>query len=112
LYGSHWTIDFHNSSYGRIWTIPKSIHTYPISKPNYLTSFLITISYPYNYFTPFLIINSLAYAIAPTSKCEHIKVSTDFSFQTQFCNLFKVLATKFTQLFIYFFQTLVLKIVK
>jgi len=76
--------DLHNSSYGHLWTIPKSIHIYPISKPSYLTSFLITISYPYNYFTPFLIITSIAYAIASTSKCEHIEGSTDFSFQTQF----------------------------
>jgi hypothetical protein len=74
----------HNSSYGHLWTIPKLIHIYPVSKPNYLTSFLITISYLYNYFIPFLIIISVAYSIAPTSKCEHMEGSTDFSFQTQF----------------------------
>jgi peroxiredoxin family protein len=30
-------------------------------------------------------------------QCEHIEGSTDFSFQTNFCNLFEFPATKFTK---------------
>jgi hypothetical protein len=53
----------HNLSYGHHLNNSKDISKYNflISKPNYLTSFIITIFYPYNYLTPFLITISYLY---------------------------------------------------